>query len=144
MEYQWDSSGIILIIIIIIMGVYGGFRSYGGTQMVGFCQGKSHLEMDENCGYPYFRKPPYRGDIYIYNTTLMEVIYFQYGSSLHTDVSTFQVFSVISLIGQASISQLNIQWLNEISKYLEIRQRRWYIYIYIYTYQRRISKQRSH
>ena len=26
--------------------------------MDGFCEGKSHLEMDDDWGYPYFRKPP--------------------------------------------------------------------------------------
>ena len=37
---------------------YGGFPGMG-VQMVGFFQGKSHLEMDYFRGYPYFRKPPY-------------------------------------------------------------------------------------
>ena len=32
---------------------------WGYPQMDGFCKGKSHLEMDENWGYPYFRKPPF-------------------------------------------------------------------------------------
>ena len=37
----------------------GGFHSHAGTQeMVGLFQGKSHLEMDDDWGYPYLRNPP--------------------------------------------------------------------------------------
>ena len=37
------------------------FSRNGGTpsSLAGLFQGKSHLEMDENWGYPHFRKPPY-------------------------------------------------------------------------------------
>ena len=34
----------------------------GYPQMDGLFHGKSHLEMDDDWGYPYFRKPP-RGDL---------------------------------------------------------------------------------
>ena len=38
---------------------YGGFHGHGGTPMAGwFTIGKYHLEMDDDWGYPYFRKPP--------------------------------------------------------------------------------------
>ena len=43
-------------------GTYGGFIgvSWGDPQN-GWCmKGKSHLEMDDDWGYPYFRKPPYK------------------------------------------------------------------------------------
>jgi hypothetical protein len=32
------------------------------SKMGGFENGKSHLEMDDDWGYPYFRKPPYLAD----------------------------------------------------------------------------------
>ena len=31
----------------------------GVSKMVGLYKGKSHLEIDDDWGYPYFRKPPY-------------------------------------------------------------------------------------
>ena len=39
--------------------MYGGFLEWGFPKKVGLFHGKSHLEMDENWGYPYFRKPQY-------------------------------------------------------------------------------------
>ena len=41
----------------------GGFHKWGYPQMHGLCQGKSHLEMDENWGYPHFGKPPIQDSI---------------------------------------------------------------------------------
>ena len=39
-------------------GTYGGFHSHWGIENGWFlCSGKSHLEIDDNLGYPYFRKP---------------------------------------------------------------------------------------
>ena len=47
----------------------GGFHSHGiNPQMIGWFHGKSHLEMDDDWGYPNFRKPSksriYPGFIY--------------------------------------------------------------------------------
>ena len=39
-------------------GFKWGVPEMGAPQNVQFFEGKSHLEMDENWGYPYFRKPP--------------------------------------------------------------------------------------
>ena len=33
--------------------------------MDGFFHGKSHLEMDDDWGFPYFRKPPYLGIVIV-------------------------------------------------------------------------------
>ena len=35
----------------------------------GLFHGKSHLEMDDNWGYPYFRKPPYSSSRVFVNKT---------------------------------------------------------------------------
>ena len=37
------------------------FRKKGGSPIWMVYKGKSQLEMDDNWGYPYFRKPPYIG-----------------------------------------------------------------------------------
>ena len=40
-------------------GVSGMPWGYPHSWLDGLFHGKSHLEMDDNWGYPYFRKPPY-------------------------------------------------------------------------------------
>ena len=46
-----------------LMKHLGGFRCHGGIpKMDGLFHGKSHLEMDDDWGCPYFRKPPLPGD----------------------------------------------------------------------------------
>ena len=53
----WDVYGMC---IGCIWGHIWGFHSNGGIPTVdGLFYGKSHLEMDENCGYPHLRKPPF-------------------------------------------------------------------------------------
>ena len=43
-----------------IFGKNGGFLEWGYPFIAGwFCKGKSHLEMDDDWGYAYFRKPPH-------------------------------------------------------------------------------------
>ena len=45
---------------IYIIYTYGGFHSHGGTPIAGwFIKENPNLEMDDDWGYPYFRKPPY-------------------------------------------------------------------------------------
>ena len=50
-EYHWISLDIITY-------TYMGVSINGGTPKWMVDKGKFHLEMDENWGYPYFRKPP--------------------------------------------------------------------------------------
>ena len=47
----------------------GGSIAMGVSKMVGLFQGKSHLQMDDDWGYPYFRKPPSIPINYQYITT---------------------------------------------------------------------------
>ena len=37
----------------------------GVPKMDGLCHGKSHLEMEEDQGYPHFRKPPFGGCMWL-------------------------------------------------------------------------------
>ena len=43
----------------IMEGQSGGFHKWGNPKWIGFCQGKSDLEMDDDRGQPCFRTPPY-------------------------------------------------------------------------------------
>ena len=38
---------------------FGGSPSHGATPMDGLCHRKSSIKMDDEMGYPYFRKPPF-------------------------------------------------------------------------------------
>ena len=49
---------------------YVGFHSHGGTRQWMIYNGKCHLEMDDEQGYPYFRKPPYWVGTWILKTTI--------------------------------------------------------------------------
>ena len=51
----------------------GGFHSHGGSPKWFVCKGKSHLEMDDDWGYPYFRKPLY---ILLYHFIPKDGIYY--------------------------------------------------------------------
>ena len=58
-----DISGYMLLI-----DAYRGFLKWGYPTSWMVYNGESHLEIDENSGYPYFRKPP---SIDTYHTTYL-------------------------------------------------------------------------
>ena len=53
---------------------HGGFHSHGATPKWTVYSGKSHLEMDDDCGWNHVRKPPHKIIYYLYEQPTLILI----------------------------------------------------------------------